>query len=194
MLTLKKLKISENKLNAILSFIFEAEKPEESDLYKKFIKEDATLEQKLKLLQKEGVKDSFSLIMRLIESKFNECRKCDGIEKIWEKQLHIAECNAEKALSILEVMNNFENDGDIIFSENLDALERFHNKIVIYNEKWGKDVEIHQTGEHAGKTIAQLKNEIKALRGKPGNKEKMGELLFALRAKQNWKKSTGLKK
>ena len=45
---------------------------------------------------------------------------------------------------------------------------------------------------NAGKTIAQLKGEIKALRGKPGNKEKMGKLLFALRAKEGWKKKTGL--
>jgi len=60
------------------------------------------------------------------------------------------------------------------------------------NEKWAKDVEIKSTGEHADKTIAQLKAEIEALKGKPGNKEKMGELLFALRAKQGWKKKTGV--
>lgn len=59
-------------------------------------------------------------------------------------------------------------------------------------EKWKKDVEIKSTGEHANKSIQQLKDEIEALRGKPGNKEKMGELLFALRAKQGWKKKTGL--
>lgn len=62
------------------------------------------------------------------------------------------------------------------------------------NEKWKKDVEIQSTGQHAGKSIAQLKAEIEKLKGKPGNKEKMGELLFALRAKQGWKKSTGLPK
>jgi hypothetical protein len=58
-------------------------------------------------------------------------------------------------------------------------------------EKWKKDVEVKATGEHAGKSIQQLKDEIKALKGKPGNKEKMGELLFALRAKQGWKRHTG---
>jgi hypothetical protein len=61
----------------------------------------------------------------------------------------------------------------------------------ILNEKWKDGVEIKSTGEHAGKTIAQLKKEIEALRGKPGNKEKMGELVFALRAKQGWKKGKG---
>ena len=61
-------------------------------------------------------------------------------------------------------------------------------------EKWAKDVNIKSTGEHAGKSVEQLKKEIEALRGKPGNKEKMGELIFALRAKQGWKKSAGLPK
>ena len=60
------------------------------------------------------------------------------------------------------------------------------------NEKWSKKVPIEKTGEHAGKSIDQLKKQIANLRGKPGNKEKMGELLFALRAKQGWKKKTGL--
>ena len=61
----------------------------------------------------------------------------------------------------------------------------------VLNEKWEKEVDIKSTGEHADKTIEQLKKEIEALRGKPGNKEKMGELLFALRAKQGWKKGAG---
>jgi len=59
-------------------------------------------------------------------------------------------------------------------------------------EKWAKEVDIKSTGEHSDKSIAQLKKQIVALRGKPGNKEKMGELLFALRAKQGWKKDTGV--
>jgi len=59
-------------------------------------------------------------------------------------------------------------------------------------EKWDKDVKIKSTGAHTGKSVAQLKAEVEALKGKPGNKEKMGELLFALRAKQGWKKKTGL--
>lgn len=61
-------------------------------------------------------------------------------------------------------------------------------------EKWGKDVKIQKTGEHEGKTVEQLKKEIAALKGKAGNKEKMGELLFALRAKQGWKKGEGATK
>jgi len=58
-------------------------------------------------------------------------------------------------------------------------------------EKWGKEVDVKQTGEHSDKTIAQLKKEIENLKGKSGNKEKMGELLFALRAKEGWKKGKG---
>jgi len=72
-------------------------------------------------------------------------------------------------------------------------------KIDLYlTEKWPGRVEVKHTGEHAGKSIAQLKKEIEALKGKkPFNREKFGELLFALRAKEGWPKgkgSTGLKK
>ena len=58
-------------------------------------------------------------------------------------------------------------------------------------EKWSKDVEVKSTGEHAGKTIDQLKKEVDALRGKSGNEKEMGGLLFAIRAKQGWKKGEG---
>ncbi len=70
----------------------------------------------------------------------------------------------------------------------MDLLEKIDK---ILTEKWKKKVEIQQTGEHAGKSIAKLKKQVKSLRGKPGNKEKMGELLFAIRAKQGWKKGEG---
>jgi len=58
-------------------------------------------------------------------------------------------------------------------------------------EKWKPEVKIHSTGEHAGKSIEQLKKEIETLKGKSGNKEKMSELIFALRAKTGWKKGPG---
>lgn len=58
-------------------------------------------------------------------------------------------------------------------------------------EKWGKDVEIKKTGEYKNMTVDELKKAIEALKGKSGNKEKMGELLFALRAKQGWQKGKG---
>lgn len=62
---------------------------------------------------------------------------------------------------------------------------------IIILEKWAKKVKIQQTGEHAPKSVGKLKKEITALKGKPGNKEKMGELLFALRSKGGWKKGKG---
>lgn len=77
-----------------------------------------------------------------------------------------------------------------------EAEQKFRNilrKMIkeVMAEKWEPEVDIKSTGEHADKTIVQLKKEIEALKGKPGNKEKMGELLFALRAKQGWKKGEG---
>ena len=73
------------------------------------------------------------------------------------------------------------------YLEAMDILEELGQKI---DEKWKNDVEIEKTGEHKDKTIAQLKKEIEAGKGKI-SKEKMGELLFALRAKQGWKKGEG---
>lgn len=65
---------------------------------------------------------------------------------------------------------------------------------ILLGEKWAKDEKIEHTGEHAGKTVAELRKEIENLKGKKGNKEKMGELLFALRAKTGWKKGKGATK
>jgi hypothetical protein len=62
----------------------------------------------------------------------------------------------------------------------------------IVAEEWGDDVEVKSTGEHADKTIAQIKKEMEALKGKkPFNRERFSELMFALRAKQGWKKGKG---
>ena len=42
----------------------------------------------------------------------------------------------------------------------------------IVSEEWDKDVEVKSTGEHADKTIAQIKKEMEALKGKtPFNRE-----------------------
>ena len=62
----------------------------------------------------------------------------------------------------------------------------------ILAEEWDKDVEIKSTGTHADKTITQIKKEMESLKGKkPFNREKFSELMFALRAKQGWKKGKG---
>ena len=65
----------------------------------------------------------------------------------------------------------------------------------IVSEEWDDDVEVKSTGEHADKTIAQIKKEMEALKGKkPFNREQFSELMFALRAKQGWKKGKGATK
>ena len=58
-------------------------------------------------------------------------------------------------------------------------------------EKWAKDVKVKNTGENTDKSKGKLKKEIKDIEGKKGNKKEMGKLLFALRAKQGWKKGKG---
>ena len=70
----------------------------------------------------------------------------------------------------------------------------------ILTEKWAGDVEIHSTGEHAGKSVEKInkqlgaikkRNEAKRKRGEKASaadKEKQAELNFAKRAKRGWKK------
>ena len=65
----------------------------------------------------------------------------------------------------------------------------------ILNEKWEGDVDVKSTGQHADKTIAQLKKQVAGLKAKEtsteADKKLMGQLLFAIRAKQGWKKGKG---
>jgi len=63
----------------------------------------------------------------------------------------------------------------------------------VFTEKWKKDVDIKQTGDHEDKNIAQLKKELSGLKGKGGEhaKSERGERLFAIRAKSGWKKGKG---
>ena len=70
------------------------------------------------------------------------------------------------------------------------------------SEKWAVDVKIKRTGEHAGKTIAEIDKEIALLKDKhtkekeknknykvpAADRRKMSQLLFAKRAKKHWKK------
>lgn len=79
--------------------------------------------------------------------------------------------------------------------ENLKSFEEFS-----INEKWSKDVKVKKTGEHADKTVEELRSELETLKNKSkryqdkGKKvpqsiiDKEGELKFAIRAKTGWKK------
>lgn len=69
------------------------------------------------------------------------------------------------------------------------------------NEKWNKDVKIKSTGEHAGKTVAEIDKELSNLKKRSQSyqdkgekvpeeiKEKEHELNFAKRAKTGWKEN-----
>ena len=71
------------------------------------------------------------------------------------------------------------------------------------NEAWAGDVNVKKTGEHADKTITQLKSELDALKNKSKSYQDKGqsvpksiidqeaEIKFAIRAKQGWKKGKG---
>jgi|TARA_R100001198_G_scaffold94338_1_gene77333 hypothetical protein len=65
-------------------------------------------------------------------------------------------------------------------------------------EKWKGDAEIEQTGEWAGKTVAQLRKRKKALMDKEERtkeeQEEVREINFAIRAKTGWKRGEGATK
>ena len=70
-------------------------------------------------------------------------------------------------------------------------------------EKWEGDAEVKKTGEHAGKSVEQLKSELEGLKAKSKTyqdknqpvpdaiKDQEHEIMFAIRAKQGWKKGEG---
>jgi len=76
-------------------------------------------------------------------------------------------------------------------------LKEMIRKVVreVLMEKWEGDVDVKSTGQHADKTIGQLKKQVAALKAKKtsteADKKLMGQLLFAIRAKQGWKKGEG---
>lgn len=78
---------------------------------------------------------------------------------------------------------------------------------VVVLEKWKGDVEIEKTGEHAGKSVEQLRKQAANLKKRQESykkehggetsaeiTEKLREINFAIRAKTGWKKGKGATK
>ena len=65
-------------------------------------------------------------------------------------------------------------------------------------EKWSKKVDVKKTGEHAGKSVEQIRKRLKVLKAKEDKteteKREQDQLVFALRAKTGWKKGKGATK
>ena len=80
------------------------------------------------------------------------------------------------------------------------TIETYESKQKDVNEKWKGDVKVKKTGEHADKSVAELKKELNSLKEKSKKYQDEGkkvpkniinqeaELKFAIRAKQGWKK------
>jgi hypothetical protein len=106
---------------------------------------------------------------------------------------------SENILKTIEQMNGIKLTPEEI--ENIEsALEKDkQNK----NESFENDVEIKSTGEFSDMTISELKKEVAKLKKENDkfqeenkkvpekNIKRMGQLLFAIRAKQGWKKGEG---
>ena len=81
----------------------------------------------------------------------------------------------------------------VILKDNIELKEMIRRMVrEILQEKWSNDIEIKSTGEHADKTVTNLRKELETLKGKkPYDREKAGELMFAIRAKTGWEKGEG---
>lgn len=138
MLTLKQINLNEEELGLMLNFIYEAEENVEKDLYARFIKEDATLDQKLNLLQMEAMKvqakdptkqghigkaiasvggqlfGPFWIAYRLIRAFTEKCsRKCKVIgTNTFIRQKCMAECDAAEAIKAVAAVNKIQCKGD----------------------------------------------------------------------------------
>ena len=137
MLTLKQLNMTEQELNDVLCFIYEAEEPSEATNYTRFIKTDASLDQKLKMLISgnklgEG-NEIFYTVKRLIEA--GDC-KCSDVTPTWKRQRDIAECQIKQILKILESAENTGFDESFVLSEMKVRLETLQEKVIQYDSKY----------------------------------------------------------
>jgi len=137
MITLKQLNLTEQELDDVLCFIYESEEPEDAVNYTRFIKTDALIDQKLKMLTVgntlgEG-SEPFFIIKRIIES--SDCG-CSDVTSTWKRQRNIAECQATQILKILEsaVKTSFENTS--VLSEMEGRLEKLQEKVLNYDDTY----------------------------------------------------------
>lgn len=137
--TLQELNINEQDLDEVLNFIYKTEEDKDKDLYARFIKEDATLDQKLNLLQMEAMKVQakdpskqghlmkgaasmagagifgiFWVAYRIIRAVKNKCsRKCSviGLNTLL-RQKCMAECNVKEAKAAMAAAGKIQCKGD----------------------------------------------------------------------------------
>jgi hypothetical protein len=141
MLTLEQININEQELDQILNFIFENGDHPEKEMYLKFIKEDATLDQKLVIATMEATDSSgakvrdpskqghmakavgsvagqlfgpFWLAYRVIRAFTDKCsRKCKVIgTNTFIRQKCMAGCSAQEASKSLAAVAKIQCKGD----------------------------------------------------------------------------------
>lgn len=139
MITLEQLNLNEEELDGVLCNIFE--KDDEKDHYHKFIKEDATLDQKLALFEQQKSK-----FYSMIENMAYNCRQEVG-GKTFERQMGVVECNQLEAVRMLGTFSLFQ-ESDALGDEWLAKLEANEIKLETYLDKFGD-----QLSESVYKTI-----------------------------------------
>ena len=129
MITLEQLNLTEEELDAVLSGIFEATDDPEKEHYHRFIKEDATLDQKLALFEQNKPK-----FYKMIEDMGYNCRQAVG-GKTFERQMGVVECGTLEAARMLGAANMFNESDEKFLNLWLANLEKGSTKLENYLSK-----------------------------------------------------------
>jgi len=166
MLTLEQLNINEQELDQALNFIYESGDHPEKDMYIKFIKEDATLDQKMALMMNE-IQDPnkqghigkaiasvagrmfgpFWLAYRLIRAFTEKCsRKCKVIgTNTFIRQQCMAKCNAQEGLKAAAAAAKIKCSGDASCEEKKkEMVKKYKSKAAEAQNKYERYKEKHK--------------------------------------------------
>ena len=125
MITLEQLNLNEEELDAVLCNIFE--KDDEKDHYHKFIKEDATLDQKLALFEQQKTK-----FYNMVENMAYNCRQAAAEGNTFERQMGVVECGTLEATRMLGAANLFQEADEKFMDEWFEKLEKSTSKLEHY--------------------------------------------------------------
>jgi hypothetical protein len=130
MITLEELNLTEEELDSVLTGIYEKIDDPEKDYYQKFIREDATVDQKLALFEQ-----SKSKFYKLIETMAYNCRQANTSEKTFDRQVGAVECGTLEAARMIGAAHLYQEADEEFMDEWLQKLEHRSSRLEHYIEK-----------------------------------------------------------
>lgn len=130
-------------------------------------------------------------------------KKFDIKKFLKENKIYLGKYKTVKEDTVFKGINDRRRNSHTVNITKDGKLDLYTRKEITINEKWEGDVKVKSTGEHAGKTVQQLKSELDTLKNKSKGYQDKGqkvpqsiidqerEILFAIRAKKGWPKGKG---